>query len=101
MDVLIRMLPPVLAGIRADKPARPTFPYKKYSGLRDALSAELMLRTDACFTVAGAAHVCHLMTQASCFPFNCGHGHGRGHQNWRHCTTGATYGQIRGDLTTN
>jgi len=43
MDVLIRMLPPVLAGIRAGKPERPTFPYKKYSGLRDALSAELTL----------------------------------------------------------
>jgi hypothetical protein len=81
MDVIICMLTPVLAGIRADKPARPTFPYKKHSGLRDALSVELMLRTDACFTVAGAAHVCHLMIQASCFPFNCGHGHVRGHQN--------------------
>lgn len=39
---------------------------------------------DACFTVAGAAHVVPAILSsrlAPCFPFNCGHGHVRVHQN--------------------
>jgi hypothetical protein len=48
MDAIIRMLAPVLAGIRADKLGGPTFPYQGHSGLRDALSV-----TDACLPLRG------------------------------------------------
>jgi hypothetical protein len=47
------LLSPVLAGIRADKPDRPTFPCTLHSGFERRSVAH----HDACFTVAGAAHV--------------------------------------------
>lgn len=78
----VRAIPPILAGIRADKSNRLTFPCDCTVVLRGGLSPSF--HDDACFTVAGAAHVVPMrMSSASCFPFNCRHEDVREHQNVR------------------
>ena len=76
----VRVLPPVLAGIRACKQSRFTFPCALHSGIKRPVA----MHYDAwrLLTVAGAAHVDHESTlQAPCFPFNRAHEHTHVHQN--------------------
>jgi hypothetical protein len=49
----LRLLPPILAGIRANKTNLPTFPCNMHSGFGRRLPHEC----GACFTVAGAARL--------------------------------------------
>jgi hypothetical protein len=65
-----------LAGIRAGKFNRLTFPCKA-----QWLSEAVCRVKRRLLTVAGAAHVGDILGDASCFPFNCAHEHARGHQN--------------------
>ena len=81
-NIPVRTLPPVLAGIRAGKCGYPTFPCSMIAStvvVRDSLSPASCWRGDTCLPLRGQ-HT-FAASAASCFPFNCAHGHERGHQN--------------------
>ncbi len=70
-------LPPVLAGIRANKSGKlPSHAdctvARRLAGHDEAVTLVLPLR---------GQHTLAVSCTAPCFPFNCTHGHARGHQN--------------------
>src|SRR5471032_2847494 len=81
-NIPVRTLPPVLAGIRAGKYGYPTFPCLLYQAQwlsGTACRSRPVERDDTCLPLRGQHTFAALA--ASCFPFNCAHGHERGHQN--------------------